>query len=203
MSSKRLYYILIAAFSLIGLALLGIAFAANTVLTGQSKKLETAKAKTQALNTQQIQLSKNKQDIAKYTELNNIAEAIVPQDKDQAEAVREIVSIATQSGISKLSSITFPASSLGITGTGSAATKSSGGITQVTPVKGIPGVYTLQITVSQDTSNRISYDKFITFLSKLEQNRRTAQVSSITVQPDPQQPSQVAFTLIIDEFIKP
>jgi hypothetical protein len=201
MNSKKLYYLLIAVLVLLGLGLVGVAYGANTLLSKQSKKLADVKAKSLALEAQEQQLAKNRKDIEKYTELNKIAQAIVPQDKDQAEAVREIVNIAAQSGITNLSSITFPASTLG--NIAIKGTPASGGVTQVTPVKGIAGVYALQITVTQDATNRVSYSKFTTFLSKLEQNRRTAQVSSINVQPDPRNPDQVAFTLIIDEFIKP
>jgi hypothetical protein len=98
-----------------------------------------------------------------------------------------------------LSSITFPTSTLGSISAGA----SNPNLTQLLPVAGISGVYELQITITQDSSSRIPYSQFITFLSKLEQNRRTAQVSSITVQPDAQHPNNVAFTLIINEFIKP
>lgn len=196
MNSKRLYFLLLTGLVLLVLVTAGVAYGANTLLASQSKKLADAKATSQALTNQESQLKKNKADILKYGELNKIAQSIVPQDKDQAEAIREITNLAQQSGIGQLSSITFPASTLGTTIAGNK-------ITQVTPVKGIPGVYDLQITITQDSSRKVSYDTFITFLSKLEQNRRTAQVSSITVQPDGNDPSQVAFTLVLDEFIKP
>jgi hypothetical protein len=196
MNSKRLYFLLLTGFVLLVLVTAGVAYGANTLLGSQSKKLAEAKATTQALTNQESQLKKNKNDVLKYGELNKIAQSIVPQDKDQAEAIREITNLARESGIGQLSSITFPASTLGTTTAGSK-------LTQVTPVKGISGVYDLQITVTQDSSRKVSYDTFITFLSKLEQNRRTAQVSSITVQPDSKDPSMVSFTLVLDEFIKP
>ena len=201
MNSKRLYFLLLTGFVILVLLTAGVAYGANTLLASQSKKLADAKANSQSLANQESQLKKNKADIVKYGDLNKIAQSIVPQDKDQAEAIREITNLAQQSGIGQLSSITFPASTLG-----TALPTVGGGtnkITQVTPVKGIPGVYDLQITVSQDGSRKVPYNTFITFLSKLEQNRRTAQVSSITVQPDSNDPSQVAFTLVLDEFIKP
>ncbi len=202
MSSKKLYYLLIVAVSLVTLGLFGVAYGANSLLQSEAQKLAAAKANSEALNVQQVELAKNKSDIKKYSELNKIAQTIVPQDKDQAQAVREIVSIANQSGIRQLSSVSFPASTLGVTGAG-AAKASPNGITQVTPVKGISGVYDLQITVALDGTSRVSYATFLNFLSRLEQNRRTAQVNSITVQPDTLNPSQVAFTLVIDEYIKP
>lgn len=201
MRAKQLYLILLSSLALLFLAFVGVAYGANKILAGQASKLSTLRADSEVLSSTQTQLTKNKQDIIKYGELNEIAQSVVPQDKDQAEAVRQIVNLAAQSGIPKLSSIVFPTSTLG-TGV-SGKTVGNPNLTQLTPVPGISGVYQLQITVTQDNANLVNYSQFTTFLKKLEQNRRTAQVSSITVQPDAQNPSKVAFTLVINEFIKP
>jgi hypothetical protein len=202
MTSKKLFYILASVVALILLCLCVLGYKSHSILSGGAEKLAVAKAKAQVASEEITLLARNKSDINKYSELNKIAKSVVPQDKDQAEAVREIVNIAAQSGISQLTSITFPASTLGTShaGAGSAQT---GGITQVTPVAGISGVYDLQITITQDSSHDVSYDTFINFLTKLEQNRRTAQVNSITINPDSQNPDRVSFTLIIDEYIRP
>lgn len=199
MSNQNLSRLLMALTVLCGLGLLGTTFMANRVLTNKSAKLGEAKAQSQVADELQQSLKKNKADIAKYSELNTIAKAVVPQDKDQAQAVGEIVKIAADSGISTLSSITFPASTLG----GAAGATSATKLTQLLPVQGISGVYVLPITVSVDSTRAVSYDSFITFLRKLESNRRTAQVSSINLQPDPKNTNQVQFTIIINEYIKP
>lgn len=198
MNSKNLFSVLVGVLILLAVGVLIGARQANSMLEHQSHTLAKLKATDQALAAQKVQLEKNKKDIAKYAELNRIAQTVVPQDKDQAEAVREIVNLATASGIPKLSSIAFPASTLGGT-----KVLTGKGLTQVTPVKGIPGVYDLQITVTQSTDDLVPYSSFTAFLSRLEQNRRTAEVSSISVQPDTKNPNLVSFTLVIDEFIKP
>ncbi len=199
MNSKKLYYGLVALLIILGAGLFIGAYEANGLLEHKSNTLAKLKASDQTTIAEKIQLAKNKQDIAKYSSLNTIAKSVVPQDKDQAEAVREIVALAGQSGINQLSSISFPPSTLG----GTTTVKAGNGLTQVTPVKGIAGVYNLQITITQTPSNPVPYSSFIGFLTKLEQNRRTAQVESINVQPDQTNPNLVAFTLIINEFIKP
>jgi hypothetical protein len=185
---------------LLCLCFVGIAYGTDKILGSEASKLSKVKADSDAAQTLQTSLARNKKDIKKYSELNTIAETIVPQDKDQAEAVREIVNLASSSGIGKLSSITFPSSTLGSLTPGAAGNPS---LTQLTPVKGMTGVYELQITITQDSSNRVPYNQFLTFLEKLEQNRRTAQVSSITVSPDTQHANDVSFMLVINEFIKP
>lgn len=198
MDAKKLTYLLIAAVILLSATLVSSGLLANKVLTAKSAELSKLKAESQVTSDLQATIKKDKADIAKYSELNAIAKSVVPQDKDQAQTVSEIVKLANESGITKLSSITFPASSLGST-----TSKSSNNLTQMTAVKGISGVYILPITVTQESSNTISYSKFITFLQKLENNRRTSQVAAINLQPDPTNPKDVSFTLTVNEYIKP
>lgn len=200
MKAKRYFFVLVSIFTVIILGIGALVYEGNKELTKQAAKLAELKGQNETLDTLQTTLTKNKRDIAKYSELNKIAETVVPQDKDQAEAVREIVNLASQSGF-KPSSITFPSSTLGSLQTGGA--KLSTGLTQLTPVKTIPGLYSLQITVSQDSSASVPYDRFISFLQKLEQNRRTAQVTSINVTPDATHPNLVSFILVMNEYIKP
>ncbi len=210
MSNKYVFFALIAATVLLVAATGGGAYEANQLLTKQSAKLVALKLQEKDVGAQKTSLTRAQADITKYSSLENIAKAIVPQDKDQAEAVREIVNIADSSSIS-LSSITFSASTLGQTRAvpgvnGAAPTvvpQASSALTQVTPVVGIPGVYDLQINIQQSTDAPVSYNNFIDFLTKLEANRRTAQVSTINLTPDTKNPGQLTFTLTLDEYIKP
>lgn len=195
MDTKKLNYLLIASTAILALALVGSGIVANRVLTAKSSQLSKLKAESQVTSDLQGVIKKDKADIAKYSNLNTIAESVVPQDKDQAQTVSEIVKIANESGIAKISSITFPASTLGSPG--------SSVLTQVTSVPGIPGVYLLPITITQDTSSAIPYSRFITFLQKLENNRRTSQVSAINIQPDSKVSQNISFTLTVNEYIKP
>lgn len=212
MNSRRLYYVMLGV---VGVALIGIAagtYGINTMLTKQSTTLVGLKAQSQADTQEQLTLRKAKTEVAKYASLNTIAKSIVPQDKDQAEAVREIFNIAGQNGIS-LASVTFPASSLGTTATGGQAAQStaaptksassSASLSQLQPVKSIDGVYQLQITVTGDPNKPVSYSQIINFLRALENNRRTAQVSTITLTPSASNHSLLTFTLTLYEYIKP
>lgn len=199
MDSKKLYFVLTAVLVILGVGLVFSAREANSLLVKQSGKLVALKASDRASGEQETQLAQDKKDIAKYADLNTIAQSVVPQDKNQALAVRDIADLAAESGITQLSSVAFAPSTLG----GTTAVKTPSGLTQVTPVKDIPGVYDLQITITQASTDEVSYSDFITFLQKIEQNRRTAEVSSINILPDQKTPDQISFTLVIDEFIKP
>lgn len=217
MTSKRLHLVLLLSLAALCIGMLGGAYAINSALSTRATKLTNLKAKSQALTQQQASLVKAKQDVKKYADLNKIAQAIVPEDKNQAEAVREIVNIAGANNVS-LAAITFPASTLGNTPTGgttpapAAATPSpaassvkskTSALSQLQPVKNIPGVYNLLITVQSDPDKPVQYNKFVNFLSELEHNRRTAQVNTITIEPDKDNRNLLSFTLTLNEYIKP
>jgi Tfp pilus assembly protein PilO len=214
MNSKRLHTALLAVLALLFIAMLGGTYGANKLLAAQADKLKAQKAKSQALDRERVSIEKAKQDIKKYSGLNKIAKAVVPQDKNQAEAVREIVNIAAANGVT-LASVTFPASTLGNLPSGTPASAGSQAakpapsssspadkLSQLTAVKNIPGVYQLPITIKSD-KNPVVYDRFISFLSDIEHNRRTAQVESITLSPDTNDSNLVTFELTLSEYIKP
>ena len=196
MNAKRLFFVLLAS---LGLMLFGIGaatYAISNMLTSRSTQLASSKASVEQLSSQQNSIAKSKQDIAEYAELESIAKTIVPQDKDQAEAVRQIVKIASASGVT-LTSITFPSSDLGN------AKGGSSNLSQLVPVENIAGVYDLQISLGNNASNPVTFNQLNNFLRGLENNRRTAIVGSINIQPQQDNPNQIVFTLIINTFIKP
>lgn len=215
MTSKNLHTALLAVLALMLIAMAGGTYGADKLLSNQADKLRAQKARSQALSQEQLSIQRAKEDIKKYGGLNRIAEAVVPQDKNQAEAVREIVNIAAQNGVT-LGSVTFPASTLGSLPVGASSTpgsqpsaaasssnSSANKLSQLTPVKNIPGVYQLPITIKGDSDNPVEYDRFISFLSGLEHNRRTAQVENITLTPDTTNSNLVTFELTLSEYIKP
>lgn len=210
MTSKRAYLLTIILLCLLSVGIFVSTFFAFKILTHESNKLVAAKLQNQLLDEQQSALLAANKSAEKYAKLDSIARAIVPQDKDQARAVREIVKIADESGV-KLGIISFPASTLGAAKPKSAAgttTPSTGTAiapteTQVKPVTGIPGVYVMEITITQDSSRPITYAKLLDFMQKLENNRRTAQVSDVTIQPTTQNRNLLSFSMIVNAYIKP
>ena len=225
MSSKRLYFALLLAIAVGFAGLVGGAYAGDKLLSAKAQDLTTLKAKSSALGQERQALVTSKKQIEKYASLEKITRTVVPEDKNQAEAVGELVKIAAKNKIS-LSSITFPASTLGISkgasastanggaaaavtgaglgsGAGSAAANKNAALSQLQPISNIPGVYLLVITVQSDTNNPVPYSQFVGFLGDLERNRRTAQVSSITLSPNDDNRNKISFTLNINEYIKP
>lgn len=216
MNSKRTYFLMLGVIALLILAILGGAYGAKQVLTTKSMELVALKAKLEAHNQQQVSLIRAKKDIATYTELYNISKVIVPENKNQAETVRQIVKLAEANSI-KLGSISFPTSTLG-SGPGSAAATApttslapspskmsigSADLSQLVQVTGSPGVYVMTINVASDSSQPASYPQLINFLSALENNRLTAEVTSVNILPDSSASNRFSFTLNLNSYIKP
>lgn len=225
MSSKKAYYTMVGG-TVLAFVLLGATVVlGNMWLHKRSDQLRSVKLDTRLLDEQQVSLVQANKDITKYSDLENIANSIVPQDKDQAKTVREIIKLAQESNI-PITSISFPTSNLGAavqaptttTPTDSSSNSKSSGnaegssatpavkappVTQVKAADGISGVYQMEINVQSDSSVPVPYADLLRFLEQLEQNRRTAQVSNITVTPSTKDPSLVTFTLIVNVYIKP
>lgn len=214
MNTKRSFYIMCGVVGLLFCLLILSVISGNMWLKKQSDKLLTAKLENRLVDEQQVALVRANKDIEKYAQLEQIANSIVPQDKDQAKTVREIVSLADQNGI-PISGVTFPSSTLGAASSSSSSANSSTSsnstttpssttnLTQVTPVSGMSGVYQMLITVQSDTSRPVPYSSFVSFLKDIETNRRTAQVSTMTILPYAKDIRKITFTLGINVYIRP
>lgn len=214
MNSKILYYFMLGLIAVICLGLVGSVLLGNQLLKQESAKLTLAKAESKAVDDQKLSLVQAKKDVEEFSELNEIAKSVIPQDKDQAKTVREINTIAQRSRIN-LSQISFESSTLGqkVPAVATApATEADGSsvtpatpppppITQVKPVTGINGVYSLQITISS-SEDPVPYYKFLEFLENLENNRRTAHVTSISISPA-EAGSDVTFSLTLNAYLRP
>jgi len=212
MNPRRFFYVMVGGVLCLSFLIVATAVVGNNLLKKEAAKLSDLKAQNQVLQDREVALIQAKKDIEKYKELDTISKSIVPQDKDQARTVREINSIAAESGI-KLQAITFTASNLGQApppqpaktdneSSSKPATPAQPSITQVTPVDGIPGVYSLGITLTPAPEEAIPYEQFLSFLEKLENNRRTAHVDNITVTPVGGS-NGVTFSLTLNAYVKP
>jgi hypothetical protein len=190
--AKKVYVVLIGliAFGLLA-AVLGAYFGMN-MLSSKGEEVRKARLNSLALEESERLLAKAKVDIEKYKELAEVARSVVPQDKDQAQTVREIINLANANGV-PINQVVFPASSLG---TGRPDT-------QLKPVPGIAGVYSLELTVNSDTGSPVDFSQLVGFLSALENNRRTALVNEIVITPNDSQPGKITFTITLNEYIKP
>jgi len=216
MNSKRVYYFMLGLSVVLGgLAAFTLVYG-DVVLKNKADRLLQLRLEDELLDEKQAALVKASKDIVQYEELEKTAKAVVPQDKDQARAVREIFRIAEQSGI-KISGVSFPTSNLGAKNTTSttsnpdapgekaAANAPTSPVSQAKPVEGINGVYALEMTITPNNEQLVTFDQFLSFLKRLENNRRTAQVTSAKIDPVGENTNSpyVDFTLTINIFVKP
>lgn len=208
MTPKRVNLLMIVLSAVLAVGCVGAVIGGDRLLKKESDTIVQRRLDNAVLDKEQLALAQAKQDLQNYADLQQIAKQVVPQEKDQALTVRQIIALADKSGV-KIGSIGFPGSSLGnkaaaSTGTTSGDTKStSSAISQAKPVTGVNGLLALDVVVSSDNTHPCTYDQFIAFLNSLETNRRTAQVSQLSIQPDSRDPSRLNFNLTLRVYIKP
>lgn len=192
MNSKKIYYVILSLCVVLLLGLAGSVYVGLGLLQEKSQELKQAKLEREAIGNQELSLLRAINEIEEFSELEQVARSVIPQEKDQARTVREIISIARQSGVS-INSIVFPTSDLG--------SDDDSVISQASPVRGLPGLFELQLSVqiTEDTG----FNQFISFLEGLEQNRRTSQVKSVSITPDQNARDQVRFSINLAVFLRP
>lgn len=210
MTPKRAHLIMLGVNVLLVVGCIGAVVGGDQLLKKQSETIVQQRLDNAVLDKEQTALAQAKVDLQNYADLQQISKQIVPQEKDQALTVRQIITLADKAGV-KIGSIGFPGSSLGnkaaastgSTSTGDATKNTTSAISQAKPVTGINGLLALDIVVSSDNARPATYDQVVGFLSSLENNRRTAQVSQLSIQPDGKDPTRLNFNLTLRVYIKP
>lgn len=213
--SKTLRLALISCLVLLGLGFFATAFLGLSALSKKSQSLVQLKSQSQNTDTRLNNLEQAKKEVDKYRYFKDVAKTVIPSDKNQAATVLEIYQMAQQSGIA-IQSITFPASTLGqsagkpVPGLKADATSASAqtALTQAKPVSGIPGLYSLELTITPaagkdvPAAQQVTFPKMLDFLKRIENNRHTAQITAVGIQPASDNQT-LSFTLTINIFIKP
>ena len=220
MDSKRLRIVLQILLMLGIVSFFIMMFAGLSMLNSKNDEVVKLKLKDKTADAQLSNLASAKKDLQTYGYFKDIAKTVIPDDKNQAQAVLDIFQLADEAGIS-ISSVTFPTSSLGAasgstskstTATDAKSASNKAVLSQAKSVGGIPGLYAIELTISPETGGQVpankqaTYPKLLNFLGKLENNRRTAQITQVNIQPSGNEagPSGlINFTLTINIFIKP
>ncbi len=203
MNSKRLFLVSIAIIAALLLGFAGAFQQSTAMLKTQSEKLSDLKLTDIVLNKQKSDLDTAKRYIKEFSELEQVSKSIVPQDKDQANTIAELTSMAREADIPHVS-FSFLESNLGQAGkkkNDKGPTDSNK--TQVTELSDLKGVYAMAITVSNRSLNPVTYDQILRYLELLESNRRTSQVTNIEIRPDQQAQGRFHFSIILNTYIRP
>lgn len=202
MSPKRVFYVMLGAVVLLVGVSAFVTYTGRKLIIDEGQKLTTLKLDKEVLKRRTTALEQANKYITSYEGLEQIARSVVPQDKDQARIVVELDNMARESGIS-ITNISFPSSLLGQSGSGKKKVNIDPNLTQLTELPNLKGVYSMEIRLDTDEDQPVAYSRLINFLSKLENNRRTAQVTRIDITPDKDNRSLITFELTLTTYIKP
>lgn len=197
MNAKSTFKLLMGAIFLLSVLLVLSVFYGTSRLESRNQALQDAKIDREVINIREQSLFQARKDIEQYSQLEEVAARVIPQEKDQARTVREIIAIAERSGV-RIANVSFPTSNLG---TGGAAATESSALTQATPVQGLPGLFELSLSIQ--IAEPVPFANFIQFLEGLEQNRRTSQVNSVSIVPELNNRSNVTFSINLSVYLKP
>lgn len=217
MSQNRLKLVWLGVLAAAAALFLAVALVGLGLLSAEGNKLIDLKQRTIIADAQLANLTAAKKQVEQFAYFNDVARTVLPNDKDQAQAVEDIVNLANLAGIS-IASVAFPTSNLGskpvaTNSDNDAATVSAqSAISQAKPVQDIAGLYSLELIISPQTGSalpdnrKVTFPKLLDFLSRIERNRRTAQITQVSIQPQNTDsgPSQfINFTITINIFMKP
>jgi HAMP domain-containing protein len=176
---------------------------ANNWLTASSTELSTLRSEVAALEIKQNDLNLAKATLVDQKNERQTLDLVLPTNKDQSRLIQELTSIAATAGVS-INSISFPTSTLGTQVKTSApapadtttdqtttqtapATPKAATISQATPIKEIPGVQAIDITIGQINSvglpagGGVRYSEMMQFIRLIERNQRSIQIKSIGI----------------------
>lgn len=192
MTTKKAHYGLLGLLVLVIVAIGLAMYFSRVFLKSNSDSLVNAKLELYKIDETEYIYRKNQAILQENQETADILASVLPQEKDQAKAVREITQIASDNGLS-VKAIRFPGSDLVITNkpvaaqtqgstTTPQATPSGPTISQAKPVNGLNNVLGIAVEVeltSARSGAQISTDQVLSFLQQIENNRRNIRVTSI------------------------
>lgn len=203
-STKKMYYILIAVFLLVIIGIGAMLYFSRTFMANSEQELIDAKLEIVKLEETEKIYRENINKLEEFSEIANILEEVVPSEKDQARAVRELNQIVKDNGLA-ISTISFPSSDLNKkattnSSTSSTTTSTTTSVSQAKPVKGVKGVLGMDVNIEvvSATDDPITTDQILGILRQIENNRRNMRVNSINFNAGAE-----SINLQVTLFIKP
>lgn len=193
MTPKRMFFVILIVL-ILGVAGSGLVYikAENTL---EEKAIEISKLNAN-VDVEQTRIDRAVAATSRLEELafiQEIADEILPPTKVQSDIVGEIDAIGRINGIS-ITGINFTA-----TGTNIA----NPDLTQTRPIKEIPGINALPVTI---TIQDATYEQLLAFLTSIEQNQRKMQADNIAITPklnDAGSPTgRFGIVLVINVFVR-
>lgn len=179
-SAKKVYYLLIVGFLVLTAGIFAMLYFSKNFLSAAEDELISAKLEIIKQEEIETTYRENINNLEKYSETASVLEEVIPKEKDQARAVREIDAIAKQNGMA-INTLTFPSSDLNKTTASGGTAAPNTAVSQAKPVKGLNGVLGIEVNVElrSQSERPITTDQLLSMLRAIENNRRNMRVTSI------------------------
>lgn len=165
MTPKKLFYVMLVMLLVtLGLTTVGIYFV-DSYLEGESTTIGVLKADDELLSIELINAQRTIDNLETYSYVDVEANKILPNTKNQSEAILLINTIGNEVGVNTDSFIFL--------GTDGKPSEKS----QTEPLAGTKGILVFPVQVKFDAT----YSQTISWLKLAEKNQRKMQVSSITM----------------------
>ena len=191
MKNKRISLLLSLLLFLAISCSVGVLYVMHKYITKIDKSISELKSKDEAGVKQLADLNLAEQQVKKYQDFSSISTQVLPKTYNQTE-LNLIVNLAKQSGIS-LTSISV---SNGI------ATSLPGPcrapLVAYADIKGV-----CSVTFRIQPSEAVSFDQFMNFITRLEQNRRKILISNLSLSPAGDKSNNLTFSAELNLFTRP
>ncbi len=165
MTTKKLFFVmLVVLLATLGLTGVGVYFV-DGYLGSQSETISALKADDELLSIELINTQNTIENLKTYSYVDTVADTILPDSKNQSEAILLINKIGDEVGVNTQSFIFL--------GTDGEPSEKS----QTKPLEGTKGILVFPVQVKFDAT----YSQVINWLKLAEKNQRKMQVSTITM----------------------
>ena len=194
LKGNKLIFLGLSLIQLLLLAAVGASITLGSgVLKSKSDESIQLKLESERLEKTREEYQLAKRDVDQYKYYGEIADSVIPKDKELDRVTKELVQISNELSM-PINSITYPSSGLGSNAKGAAAAGTS---TQTIPVDGIPGL--LAVTANISFEKPTNYENALRFIDRLGDNRRKFQISNLSLSNSDK---GVQLTLSINIFVK-
>lgn len=193
MKNKRIT-ILLSLILVISIAgSVGVLYVMHKYITKIDKSISELKSQDEAGAKQLADLNIAELQVKKYQDFSSIASQVLPKVYNQSE-INMIVNLAKQSGIGL--------TSIGVSN-GLASSLPGSCRSPLLAYNEVKGVCT--VTFHIQPSESISFDQFMNFMNRIEQNRRKILVTNLSLSPtnDKDKPNQLTVSADLNLFTRP
>lgn len=189
MTPQKAFFALLAVTILVIGAGGGLYYYLNSSLVSLNQDVGELLAEQEVIGTQIQVYEETKQKVEELSFVEDLADEVLPQSKEQANVVAEIRRFVSSAGL-QLEAVSFSSAS-GSTGLSTSQTEA---------VTSLPGVRVLPVTAV--ISSGATYDQILDLLTKVESNQRKMQVTEVSLTPIPGSDVIANFTLKMNIYLR-